>query len=861
METRQMRVLEEFQLVDRQTRRLAPTADLLLAQLEGDAYSPSIQNSMIQVASASHGDVTSLREDLLHRRVTVSEAAEPLGLAIAAAGTMPLAHRGSLAITPRSRYMEMSADYALLAREQLICSTVVDVEVRDRDQAVAVSPGISRHLPLLLALSASSPFSVEGNDTGYASSRDLTAQRWPTSGAFAPVRSAAEYDELVSTLVEAEVIADAGMMYYSLGPSISENSLELRVCDSCPSVDAISTIVALFRAMVDREAAHVDASQPTPPLNPAVHRAMMWRASRSGLEGKLIDPDTLRPRPAAEVLRATVEGLTAELEASGDLEMVRRFVDGIIRTGTSAYRQRRAYRSRGRLDDVVDQLLSETVGWLTEYKATEGSLFGAYRPTAWVQSDTVDEAVDDDGEARPSYAGVLGAAEELGHVELRNLQTVADRDLSAAGVTFRATGMEAQQPFPMDMIPRIITAQEWSHITAGVEQRAKALNLFLGDIYSDQDIVRDGIIGLDILEKSPGYRSTGRAAWRGTVRNHVSGSDLIYSSAGWQILEDNVRQPSGIAFAVEARAMMERNYPQLMAAAPEQINDPEMGYEMMGRTLSAALPPHTQDSPRVVVMTRGKEDPSFFEQVKIAEVAGIELVLPQHLLIEDNIVWDVSPRKRNRSRIDVMYLRMDEDMFLSSRGANGEELRYQILRAVTAGNVTIANALGNGVADDKAIYSFVPQMIEYYLGEKPILASVPTYLCGIREARDEVITRLDELVVKPIDGYGGAGITIGPEASDEELEERRQELLVKPEQFVAQEVVSLSTLPTFDGAAMQPRHVDLRVFTHLRGNGDGVEVATAAAGLTRVAPAGSLVVNSSRGGGGKDTWIVTEGHQ
>lgn len=207
----------------------------------------------------------------------------------------------------------------------------------------------------------------------------------------------------------------------------------------------------------------------------------------------------------------------------------------------------------------------------------------------------------------------------------------------------------------------------------------------------------------------------------------------------------------------------------------------------------------------------------------------------------------------------MAYLRMDEDMFLSSRGADRVELRYKILRAVTAGNVTIANALGNGVGDDKAVYAFVPQMIEYYLGEKPVLASVPTYLCAIREQRDEVLKRLDQLVVKPIDGYGGAGITVGPEASDEELEERRQELLVKPEQFVAQEVVALSTLPTFDGAAMQPRHVDLRVFTHLRQADGRVEALTAPAGLTRVAPAGSLVVNSSRGGGGKDTWIATGG--
>lgn len=858
MTRRPMRVFEEFHLVDSETRRLAPKADLLLAQLEGESFSPSIQNSMVQVASGAFEEVTALRDELLATRTRVSEAAEPLGLAIAAAGTMPLAHRGSLAITPRSRFMEMSADYALLAREQVICSTVVRVGVRDRDQAVAVSPGVSRHLPLLLALSASSPFSIEGGDTGYASSRDLVAQRWPTSGAYPPASSAAEYDELVSTLVAAGVIADEGMMSYSVGPSARECSLELRACDSCSSVDAISTISALFRAMVDQEAARIDASDPTPPLNPSVHRAMMWRASRSGLEGHLISPVTLTPLPAAEVLRETVEGLSAELEANGDLEMVRRFVEGIVRTGTSAYRQRRAYRSRGRLDDVVDQLLSETIGWLTEYEGTSESLFGPYQPNDWASSDYRDEAIDPEGTDRPDYARVLGAARDLGAVELRKLQTVADRDLSAAGVTFRAAGMDSQQAFPMDFVPRILTKQTWEHLTAGVEQRAKALNCFLNDIYGDQDIVRDGVIGLDILEKSPGYRSTGRAAWRGTVRNHVSGSDLIFSEAGqWQILEDNVRQPSGIAFSVEAREMMRRNYPDLFAAAPQPVNDPAVGYEMMGQTLASALPPHAQDDPRVVIVTRGKEDPSFFEQVKIAQVAGIDLVLPQNLLVEDNVVWELRPE--GRRRIDVAYLRMDEDMFLSSRGADRVELRYKILRAVTAGNVTIANALGNGVGDDKAVYAFVPQMIEYYLGEKPVLASVPTYLCAIREQRDEVLKRLDQLVVKPIDGYGGAGITVGPEASDEELEERRQELLVKPEQFVAQEVVALSTLPTFDGAAMQPRHVDLRVFTHLRQVDGRVEALTAPAGLTRVAPAGSLVVNSSRGGGGKDTWIATGG--
>ena len=248
------------------------------------------------------------------------------------------------------------------------------------------------------------------------------------------------------------------------------------------------------------------------------------------------------------------------------------------------------------------------------------------------------------------------------------------------------------------------------------------------------------------------------------------------------------------------------------------------------------------------------ETPAWFEHRLIAQRTGLPLVTPDRLTFRDGVLHYRAGRDLHR--VDVMYARIDEDMLLSSPGDEGIPLRDGLLDALGAGRLTIANALGNGVADDKAVYASVPAMIDFYLGETPILEQVPTYLCADRTQRDLVLDRLGELVVKPIDGYGGLGITIGPECSEAELSARRKDLLTRPEGFIAQEVVPLSTLPTFDGTRMQRRHVDLRAFAHIRREGGRTTAHAVPAGLTRVAPAGSMIVNSSRGGGGKDTWIM-----
>ena len=279
---------------------------------------------------------------------------------------------------------------------------------------------------------------------------------------------------------------------------------------------------------------------------------------------------------------------------------------------------------------------------------------------------------------------------------------------------------------------------------------------------------------------------------------------------------------------------------------------------MLLDTLRASAPARCESEPSVALLSGGWDDSAWFEHTFLASEMGVALVQSSDLCLNDGKLFrhlgsDVLP-------VDVVYARMDEDMMLSSTGYDGAPLRDGLLEAVGNGTLTIANALGNGIADDKAIYAYVPAMIEYYLGERPTLAQVPTWICAERAQRDYVIDHLAELVVKPIDGFGGIGVVIGPEATSEALEARRRELQAQPERFIAQETIALSTHPTFDGEGMYPHHVDLRAFVHLRPDGtDGVKAEVMPAGLTRVAAHGSRIVNSSSGGGSKDTWIRTGG--
>ncbi len=861
---RTLGVEEEFHLVDLKTRRLTARAPELLAELP-DHYVAELQRCVVETNTGVVDSLDGLRAELVgHRRVLVETAAE-LGIGVVAAGGVPLSVPAEMQVTKTARYRQMLVDYQLLAREQLICGTQVHVGVEDRDKSVAVAHRVSPYLPALLALSASSPFASDGSDTGYSSMRTLVWQRWPTTGLAAPVQSAEEYDELINDLVASGVISDAGMVYFDVRPSNSAPTLELRVCDSCPSVDTIVLIAGLFRALVEREFDAARAGTPATMLSPALGRAALWRAARSGLEGDLVDVSAAAGRPACEVVTELVHSLRPQLEHSGDWDIVSELTHQVLIAGTSAARQRRALRRRGRLTDVVDQLIAETAGRWQSTAAAVGEdptlLFGyppGSDPVVRVARGAVDvsydEAVDVDGHPRQPYRTVLDTVARLGVAQLRLREAGIEQEQRADNITFRVTGQSRAQLFPLDLVPRMVAADEWAQLCVGLGQRARALDAFLRDIYSEQAIVADGIIAEQALDRAPGFRSTGRLAGD-TVRAHVSGTDLVCDAAGrWMVLEDNLRVPSGTGYAIINHRLLSKHLPELQP--PAAIEDVDRTPQMLRDTLRAAAPPHAGDDPAVVLLSAGWEDSAWFEHTFLAEEMGVPLVQPSDLSVRDAKLWrhigaDVL-------HIDVVYVRMDEDMLLSSTGHDGAPLRPGLLAAITSGDLTIANALANGVADDKAIYAYVPAMIQYYLGEKPRLAQVPTWICGERAQRDFVLANLGDLVVKPIDGLGGSGVLIGPEASDAALAARRRELITQPERFIAQELVALSTHPTFDGDGFYPHHVDLRAFVHLRAAPSGsVSAHVAPAALTRVASRGSRIVNSSHGGGSKDTWIFT----
>jgi carboxylate-amine ligase len=828
-----------------------------------DSYVAELQRCVVEMNSGVVDTLDGLRADLQNHRKVLVDAAAKLGMGVVAAGAVPLSVPEEMQVTQTARYRQMLADYQLLAREQLICGTQVHVGVADRDESVVVANRVSAYVPTLLALSASSPFWSDGSDTGYSSVRTLVWQRWPTTGLAAPVSSAAEYDKLVAELVASGAITDDGMVYFDVRPAVAAPTLELRVCDSCPSVDTIVLIAGLFRALVEREVEGFRAGVPAVEVSPPLGRAALWRAARSGLEGDLVDIDGPVSRPAGDVVTELIRSLRPQLEAAGDWQMIVELTRQVLIAGTSAARQRRALRRRGRLTDVVDQLIAETAGSWPDTAAAviedPTLLFGyqpdrEYDPADKAAAISYDEAVDSTGRPRPRYEKILHAVADLGVAVLRSREGDIEQDQRAESITFRVRGQNRAQVFPLDLMPRLVPADEWAELTAGLGQRAKALNAFLRDIYSEQAILADGVIGMHTLDRAPGFRSTGRLS-RDPVRAHVSGTDLVCDKAGnWMVLEDNLRIPSGTAYAIANRRLLTKHLPEL--ELPAELGDVDQVPAMLLETLRAAAPPAAGDEPSVALLSAGWEDSAWFEHTFLAEELAIPLVQPSDLSVRGGKLFrhigsDVHP-------VDVLYARMDEDMLLSSTGYDASALRPGLLEALTEGTLTIANALGNGVADDKAVYAYVPAMIEYYLGEKPALAQVPTWICAERAQRDYVLDNIAELVVKPIDGHGGAGVVIGPEAPADVLEVRRRELQTQPERYIAQEAIALSTHPTFDGEGMYPHHVDLRAFVHLRPGSDGTVTAhVMPAGLTRVAARGSRIVNSSSGGGSKDTWILT----
>jgi carboxylate-amine ligase len=842
-------VEEEFHLVDLATRRLTPRALEVLERLEPEKARPSgafaaeLQQSVVETNTAVTSSLDELRQHLLALRAELATTAESIGVGVAAAGTMPLS--APLVMTETPRFRRMLADYQLLVREQLICGMQVHVGIGSRDVAVQLLDRVAPWLPPLLALSASSPFSHTGDDTGYASTRTLIWSRWPTTGRAGVFQSAAEYDALVQRLIASGVISDAGMLYFDVRPSAHVPTIELRVCDACTSVDSVVLIAGLFRAIVARELARLAAGEPSTAQPAAIERAAMWRAARSGLEGELVDLSGPRGVPAAVLVRALVAELRPELERHGDFAAIGELAEAALARGSSAARQREVLRRHGQITDVVDRILAETRGDVPSPPSSVGppALFRGYR------SPSHDEGVTAAARPRSTHARVLERLSALGATELRARSEQLAREQLAAGVVFKPTGEQQARVFPIDLCPRVLSAEEWSRLQGGVAQRARALDAFLRDIYSDGAIVRDGIVPEWLVHDSPGYKSAGAAPAPSQRRVQVAGFDIIRDHDGrWLVLEDNVRVPSGVGYAISGRRLMRKVLPELFEDV--DLADPELLPGLLRRALLESAPPRpSSDTPQVVVLSSGPTDSAFFEHDMLAKAMDVPLVLPGDLLVSDGKTWRVEPSGA-RSRVDVIYLRMD-DQLSHRRGADGKVLGPALVSAVRAQTLTLANALGNGVADDKAIYAYVPKLIQYYLGELPLLEQVPTFQCSDPDERAHVLSHLAELVVKPVDGYGGLGVVVGPRASQRELAEARALIEQQPDRWIAQDTVLLSTHPTLSGSRFEPRHVDLRVFVY-----QGAEPVVAPAALTRVAPAGSLIVNSSRGGGGKDTWLL-----
>jgi uncharacterized circularly permuted ATP-grasp superfamily protein len=463
-----------------------------------------------------------------------------------------------------------------------------------------------------------------------------------------------------------------------------------------------------------------------------------------------------------------------------------------------------------------------------------------------------DEMFDEHGAPRPHYGAVHEALGALSVAGFSERCEARDRSFRDQGITFSHSG-GPERPFPLDLLPRIIPASEWEVIESGVAQRVRALEAFLDDVYGDRQVLADGIVPRSLLLSSAHMcREVAGLRPANGVRIHVAGIDLVRDAAGrYRVLEDNLRTPSGISYVIENRRAMTHVFPELFAT---QRVRPVADYPAhLLEALRAAAPPAAGPEPRVVVLTPGVHNAAYFEHAFLARQMGVALVEGRDLVCRDGEVLMRSTS--GTPRVDVVYRRVD-DAFLDPLQFRGDSVLgcAGIVNAARAGHVTIANAVGNGVADDKAMYGHVPHLIRYYLGEEPILANVDTFDLLDPDQRAHVLGRLDEMVVKPVGGSGGYGIMIGPAATDEERERTREAVLADPRGFVAQEVVALSTSPTHTGDGFAPRHVDLRPFAV----NDGERIWVAPGGLTRVAlPEGSLVVNSSQGGGSKDTWVLT----
>lgn len=465
------------------------------------------------------------------------------------------------------------------------------------------------------------------------------------------------------------------------------------------------------------------------------------------------------------------------------------------------------------------------------------------------------EMYDAQGGVRAHYKGYEDWLKATPPERIERKRAEADLAFHRVGITFAVYGEEAgkERLIPFDIIPRIIPAVEWKALQAGLRQRVKALNMFLWDVYHDQEILKAGIIPAEQVLNNAQYRPIMQGIdVPGQIYAHITGVDIVRAGAGeFYVLEDNLRVPSGVSYMLEDRKMMMRLFPELFArhkVAPVQ-RYPDLLLEKL-----RAVSPKGVGNPTVVVLTPGAYNSAYFEHTFLAQQMGVELVEGRDLFVKDDVVY--MRTTQGPQRVDVIYRRIDDD-FLdpqvfradSALGVPG------LMQAYRAGNVTLANAVGTGVADDKSIYPYVPDMIRFYLGEEPKLNNVPTYMCRKPDDLKYVLDHLPELVVKEVHGAGGYGMLVGPAATKEQIAHFRQLLIAKPDGYIAQPTLALSNCPTFVEEGIAPRHLDLRPF--VLSSGECVNMVPG--GLTRVAlTKGSLVVNSSQGGGTKDTWVLED---
>ena len=473
-----------------------------------------------------------------------------------------------------------------------------------------------------------------------------------------------------------------------------------------------------------------------------------------------------------------------------------------------------------------------------------------------LSSDNFDEMFAADGSIRPAYAGFCDWYDEQDPKWLRRKDAEADDSFRRTGITFNVYGEDEAEErlIPFDMVPRVITAAEWRKLTKGIEQRVSAINSFLYDLYHRQEIIRAGRVPARLFQNNEAWlqQMVGFTP-PGGIYTHIVGIDLVRTGPDeFFVLEDNARTPSGVSYMLENRETMMSMFPELFAQVGVEAvsNYPRR----LARSLAACAPPATEGKPKVAVLTPGIFNSAYFEHAFLADQMGAELVEASDLRVVGGRVQ--MRTTRGFEPVDVLYRRVDDE-YLDPLSFNPNSMLGVpgIMDVYRAGGITIANAPGTGVADDKAIYSFMPEIVEFYTGEKPLLPNVQTWRCADDDSLAYVLDNLAELVVKEVHGSGGYGMLIGPTASKREIANFRKKLVANPQNYIAQPTLSLSTCPIFTKQGLAPRHVDLRPFVLVSPN--GVDITPG--GLSRVAlKKGSLVVNSSQGGGTKDTWVLKD---